>query len=79
MSKLLRYHQGMYLKQKTTVQDVTQAKTFQSKERHSTVSPEELSERWQIGLIYNDPSEAIQGIYSVIEQEAHMHVVQRYH
>ena len=35
---------------KSTVQDVPQAKTFQSKVRHSTVSPEELSERWQKGL-----------------------------
>ena len=35
---------------KSTVQDVPQAKTFQSKGRHSTVSPEELSEWWQIGL-----------------------------
>jgi hypothetical protein len=32
------------------VQDVPQLKTFQSKGRHSTVSPEALSERWQIGL-----------------------------
>ena len=35
---------------KATVQDATQAKKFQSKGRHSTVSSEELSERWQIGL-----------------------------
>ena len=35
---------------KAVVQDVPQAKKFQSKGRHSTVSPEELSERWQIGL-----------------------------
>ena len=35
---------------KATVQDVPQAKTFQSKGRHSTVSPEELSEWWHIGL-----------------------------
>ena len=35
---------------KATVQDMPQAKTFQSKGRHSTVSPEELSERWQIDL-----------------------------
>ena len=35
---------------KATVQDVPQAKKFQSKGRHSTVSPEELSERWQIGI-----------------------------
>ena len=34
---------------KATVQDVPHAKTFQSKGRHSTVSPEELSERWHIG------------------------------
>ena len=32
------------------VQDVPQLKTFQSKGRHSTVTAEALSERWQIGL-----------------------------
>ena len=31
---------------KATVQYVIQANIFQSKGRHSTVSPEELSERW---------------------------------
>ena len=35
---------------KATVQDVPQAKTFQSKGSHSTVSVEELSEWWQIGI-----------------------------
>ena len=35
---------------KATLQDVPQAKKSQSKGRHATVSPEELSERWQIGL-----------------------------
>ena len=35
---------------KATVQDVPQANIFQLKVLHSTVSPEELSERWQIGL-----------------------------
>ena len=33
---------------KATLQDVPQAKTFKSKGGYSTVSPEELSERWQI-------------------------------
>ena len=33
-----------------TVQDVPQANTYQSKGRHSTMSLEELSEQWQIGL-----------------------------
>ncbi len=32
------------------MQDASQAKSFQSKGRHSSVSPEDLSERWQIGL-----------------------------
>jgi hypothetical protein len=32
------------------IQDVPQAKSFQSKGRHSSVTPEDLSERWQIGL-----------------------------
>ena len=35
---------------KATLKDVPQAKTFQSKGRHSAVSPEELSEQRQIGL-----------------------------
>ena len=35
---------------KVTVQAVPQAKTFHSKGRHSTVSPKELSDQWQIGL-----------------------------
>ena len=35
---------------KVTVQDVPQAKIFQLKRLHSTVSTEELSESWQIGL-----------------------------
>ena len=32
------------------VQDVPQAHTFQTKGRHSSISPEDLSERWQIGI-----------------------------
>ena len=32
------------------VQDVPQVTTFQSKSRHSSISPEDLSERWQIGI-----------------------------
>jgi hypothetical protein len=32
------------------VQDATGLKTFQSQGRHSSVSPEDLGERWQIGL-----------------------------
>ena len=35
---------------KAMVQDVPQAKMFQSKGNHSTVSPEELSGKLQIGL-----------------------------
>ena len=33
-----------------TLQDVPSARTFQSKERYSTVTPSDLSERWSIGL-----------------------------
>ena len=33
-------------KTKATVQNVPQAKKFQSKGRHSTMPPEELSEQW---------------------------------
>jgi hypothetical protein len=32
------------------VQDVPAARTFESKERHTLVPPEDLSERWSIGL-----------------------------
>ena len=35
---------------KVTLQYVPYAKEFQSKGLHSTVSPEKLSERWQIGI-----------------------------
>ena len=35
---------------KEMVQNMKQVNTFQSKVSHSTVSPEGLSERWQIGL-----------------------------
>jgi hypothetical protein len=34
----------------TEAQDLPPIKTFQSKGRHSSVSPEDLRERWQIGL-----------------------------
>jgi hypothetical protein len=37
-------------KVEVAAQDVPQAKSFQSKGRHLSVSPEDLSERWQIGL-----------------------------
>ena len=32
------------------VADVPQARTFESKERHTSVTPEDLSERWHIGI-----------------------------
>ena len=34
----------------STLQDVPSARTFQSKERHATVTSSDLSERWYIGL-----------------------------
>ena len=34
----------------SALQDVPSAQTFQSKERHSTITPSNLSERWYIGL-----------------------------
>ena len=34
----------------STLQDVPSARTFQSKECHSTITPSDLSERWYIGL-----------------------------
>ena len=33
-----------------TLQDIPSARTFQSKEHHSTITPSDLSERWYIGL-----------------------------
>ena len=33
-----------------TLQDIPSAQTFQSKERHSSITPSDLSERWYIGL-----------------------------
>ena len=34
----------------STLQDIPLARTFQSKEHHSSVTPSDLSERWYIGL-----------------------------
>ena len=34
----------------STIQDIPLTQTFQSKERHSSVTPSDLSERWYIGL-----------------------------
>ena len=34
----------------STVQDIPSTRTFQSKERHSSITPSDLSERWYIGL-----------------------------
>ena len=34
----------------SAIHDVPSAQTFQSKERHSTITPSDLSERWHIGL-----------------------------
>ena len=34
----------------STLQDIPSAQTFQSKERHSSITPSDLSERWYIGL-----------------------------
>ena len=35
---------------RSTLQDIPSARTFQLKERHSSVPPSDLSERWYIGL-----------------------------
>jgi hypothetical protein len=37
-------------KVKVQVQDVSAARAFESKVRHTSVTPEDLSERWSIGL-----------------------------
>ena len=34
----------------STIQDIPLTQTFQSKERHSSITPSDLSERWYIGL-----------------------------
>ena len=34
----------------STVQDIPLTRTFQLKERHSSVTPSDISERWYIGL-----------------------------
>ena len=37
-------------KVEVAVKDVPAARTFKSKERHTAVTPEDLSDRWSIGL-----------------------------
>ena len=61
----------------STLQDVPSVRTFQSKERHSTVTPSDLSERWCIGL-----GQAIQTLKATTQQlvrSAILPLARRYH
>ena len=49
-SLMLSYVQITEVTTTSTLQDVPSARTFRSKDRHSTVTPSDLSERWYIGL-----------------------------
>ena len=58
------------------VQDVPAARTFESKERHTTVSPEALSERWSIGL--GQAKETLKRTSQRIVRSATMPLARRY-
>jgi hypothetical protein len=61
----------------TETQDVPRTKTFQSKGRHSSVSaPEDLSERWQIGL--EQSKETLKRTTQRVVQSAVMPLARRY-
>jgi hypothetical protein len=56
--------------------DVPRTKTFQSKGRHSSVSPEDLSERWQIGL--EQSKETLKRTTQRVTRSAVMPLARRY-
>jgi hypothetical protein len=58
------------------VEDLPQAKTFQSKGRHSTITPEELSDRWQIGLV--QAKETLKRTTQRLRRSAVMPLARRY-
>jgi len=57
-------------------QDVPAARTFESKERHMSVTPEDLSERWSIGL--GQAREALKRTTQRIVRSAVMPLARRY-
>ena len=58
------------------VQDVPAARTFESKERQTTVTPEDLSERWSIGL--GQVTETLKHTKQPIARSATMPLARRY-
>jgi hypothetical protein len=60
----------------TEKQDVPQPYTFQSKGRHSSVTPEDLSERWQIGLA--QATETLKRTTQRLKRSAVMPLARRY-
>lgn len=58
------------------VQDVPAARTFESKERHTSVTPEDLSERWCIGL--GQAKETLKRTTQRIVRSAVMPLARRY-
>ena len=61
---------------KATVQDVPQAKTFQSKVCHPIMSPEELSDQCQIGL--EEARDKINKTSQILSRSAVMTLVRQY-
>ncbi len=59
------------------VQDVPQLKTFQSKGRHSSITAEDLCERWQIGLA--QAKETLKRTSQRLMRSAVMPLARRYH
>ena len=49
-SLMLSHVQVAEMTMPSTVQDIPSTRTFQSKERHSSITPSDLSKRWYIGL-----------------------------
>jgi hypothetical protein len=47
----IHVHQAQQQALQVEVQDVTRAKSIQSKARYSSVTPENMGERWQLGLV----------------------------
>ena len=58
------------------VQDVIEAHTFESKERHTSVTPQDLSERWCIGL--GQATETLKRTTQRIVRSAVMLLARRY-
>ena len=63
-------------KVEVAVKDVPAAITFKSKERHTTVTPEDLGERWSIGL--GQAKETLKHTTQHIVRSATMPLARRY-